>query len=116
MPPKHLFPYLNMLHSHAMPDEINPRKTRKTSFLPLPADYVMAGPNGGGSSVPKEDIEESRDESGLGSGAGADPLKDPAADDPARALEEEKADHNDDGANDNRNPEEDWGDIGAGMG
>lgn len=114
MRPKHLLPRLNFIYSYAMPGEINREKTQETSFLPLSADYLMAGPDGaGGSSGPKADIEASRDESGLGSGAGATPLKDQKADNPARALEEEKDNH----ANDNGNTEEeDWGDIGAGMG
>lgn len=34
----------------------------------------------------------------------------------AQALKEAKDNHNDDGVKDNENPEEDWGDIGAGMG
>ena len=125
MPPKHLLTRLNFIYSHTMPDERIPEKTRETSFLPLSSNYLMAGPNGGGgSSPPRDNIEESRDESGLGSGAGADPLKDQKADNPGDAFEEAKDNHNDDGVNDNGNPdvitlfppEEDWGDTGAGMG
>jgi hypothetical protein len=108
-----------------MLDEITMEMIQATSFLPLPADYLMAGPNSAGGSSPKGDIEESRDESGLGSGAGADPLKESDADKPGNDFQEAKDDHNDDGLNDNKNPnvitssppEEDfWGDIGAGMG